>query len=181
MVQKQTIGFWATALLLGAIAIPALGQATTPPPGGAGQGNNRRAQFQQQMNDRLKEQLALNDDEFKALQPKIEAVMTAQRSTRGGGGRGRGGPGGPGGPGGGANAPADSNAPAPTAAQTAAKDLQATLDNKDAKPEEIKAKLTALRDAHSKAREDLTKAQAELKELLTQRQEAVLVNMGVLD
>ena len=171
--QKRTIGFWATALLLGAIAIPALGQATTPPPGGGGQGNNRRAQ----MNDRLKEQLALNDDEFKALQPKIEAVMTAQRSTRGGGGRGRGGPGGPGGP----NAPADPNAPAPTAAQTAAKDLQATLDNKDAKPEEIKAKLTALRDAHSKAKEDLTKAQADLKELLTQRQEAVLVNMGILD
>jgi Spy/CpxP family protein refolding chaperone len=59
--------------------------------------------------------------------------------------------------------------------------LQTTLDNKDAKPEEIKAKLTALRDARNKAKEDLTKAQADLKELLTQRQEAVLVNMGLLD
>ena len=174
MVQKQSIGFWATALLLGAMAIPTFAQ-TTPPPAG-GQGNNRRAQFQQQMNDRLKEQLGLNDDEFKALQPKIEAVMTAQRSTRGGGGRGRGGPGG-----GNPNAPADPNAPAPTAAQAAAKDLQTVLDNKDAKPEEIKAKLTALRDAHTKAKEDLAKAQTELKELLTQRQEAVLVNMGVLE
>jgi Spy/CpxP family protein refolding chaperone len=176
MVQKQTIGYWATALLLGTLAIPAFGQAT-PPPGGNNPAD-RRAQFMQQMNDRMKTQLGLSDDEYKAIQPKIEAVMTAQRSTRGGG------PGGFGGRRGGGNngnAPTDPNAPAPTGAQAAARDLQTTLDNKDAKPEEIKAKLTALRDARNKAKEDLTKAQADLKELLTQRQEAVLVNMGLLD
>ena len=179
MVQKRTIGFWGTALLLGAFAVPTFGQ-TTPPPAG-GQGNNRRAQFQQQMNDRLKTDLGLNDDEFKALQPKIEAVQTAQRSARGGGGF-AGGRGGRGGQNGGNNPqPVDPNAPAPTAAQTAAKDLQTALDNKDSKPEEIKAKLTALRDARAKAKEDLTKAQTELTGLLTQRQEAVLVNMGILD
>jgi hypothetical protein len=179
MVQKQTIGYWATALLLGTLAIPAFGQAT-PPPGGNNP-TDRRAQFMQQMNDRMKTQLGLSDDEFKAIQPKIEAVMTAQRSTRGGGG-GYGGRGGRGGNNGGnGNAPTDPNAPAPTPTQAAAKDLQTTLDNKDAKPEEIKAKLTTLREARSHAKDDLTKAQTELKELLTQRQEAVLVNMGLLD
>jgi Spy/CpxP family protein refolding chaperone len=168
MVQKRTIGFWAAALLLGTLAIPAFGQ---PQPGGG------RAQFMQQMNDRLKAQLGVTDDEYKALQPKIEAVMTAQRSTRGGGfggGRNRGGNGG-------TPAAADPNAPPPTPTQAATTALQATLDNKDAKPEEIKEKLTALRDARAKAKEELAKAQADLKELLTQRQEAVLVNMGLLD
>ena len=170
MVQKKTFGFWATALLLGTLAIPALGQ---PQPGGG------RGQFMQQMMDRLKTQLGVSDDEFKALQPKIEAVMTAQRSTRGGIGGGR--RGGQNGANGGTPPAADPNAPPPTPTQTASKDLQTLLDNKEAKPEEIKAKLTALRDARAKGKEDLTKAQGELQGLLTQRQEAVLVNMGILD
>ena len=62
-----------------------------------------------------------------------------------------------------------------------AKDLQTTLDNKEAKPEEIKAKLAALREAKAKAKEEVTKAQSELREIITARQESVLVMMGVLD
>ena len=41
--------------------------------------------------------------------------------------------------------------------------------------------LPALRDARAKARENLTKAQAELKELLTARQEAMMVAYGMLE
>jgi Spy/CpxP family protein refolding chaperone len=63
----------------------------------------------------------------------------------------------------------------------ASKALADTLDNKDAKPDEIKAKLTALRDARAKAREELTKARKDLTDLLTQRQEAVLVQFGILE
>jgi hypothetical protein len=59
--------------------------------------------------------------------------------------------------------------------------LQAVLDNKDSKPDEIKSKLDALRDARGKARDQLTKAQGDLKSLLTQRQEAVLVTRGMLE
>ena len=88
-----------------------------------------------------------------------------------GGGR-RGGPGG--------GAPADANVPqSPVAA--ASKDLQDLLDNKDSTSEQIKVKLTALREARTKAHEELVAAQAELKELLTARQEAVLVVRGMLD
>jgi Spy/CpxP family protein refolding chaperone len=59
--------------------------------------------------------------------------------------------------------------------------LQTALDNKDSKPDEIKGKLDALRDARGKAREQLVKAQADLKSLLTQRQEAVLVTRSMLE
>jgi hypothetical protein len=95
---------------------------------------------------------------------------------RGGGGGAGGGAGG----GGGARFGGDPNAQ-PSAVQQAQRDLATTLENKDAKPDEIKAKLAALRDAREKAKKDLTAAQGELKELLTQRQEAVMVMMGFLE
>jgi hypothetical protein len=50
-----------------------------------------------------------------------------------------------------------------------------------AKPEEIKAKLTALRAAKEQARQDLVKARQDLRQLMTLRQEAVLVLNGLLD
>ena len=172
----RNFGFWAVALLVGALALPAVCQPQ-PQPGG---NNGGRGNFQQAMNDRLKTELGMSDDEFKAVQPKIEAVMTAARSTRGGN---RGGPGGGrtrGGNNGGTPA-VDPNAPAPTATQTASDELTKTLANKDASPDEIKNKLTAVREARVKAKDALVKLQSELKELLTARQEAVLVNSGVLE
>jgi len=165
-----------------ALTMPLLAQQPGGGAGGAGGAGGRGgfdpAAMRQRMMDRIKEQLGAKDDEWKLIQPKVEKVTTLQRDTRGGGGFGRPGRGGPPGGGGGA-APADA-APLSDVAQKA-KDLQTVLDNKDAKPEEIKAKLTALREARTKAAEDLKKARAELTELLTQRQEAVLVEMGILE
>ena len=138
------------------------------------------AQFRQQMETRMKEQLGTNDDEWKVLQPKLEKVMEAQRDARGGGfgfgGRGRGGPGG----GGGAPAGAPDARPQ-SAVSAASSDLRKTLENTDAPADEIKTKLAALRDARMKARTTLESAQKDLKEILTQRQEAVLVTMGMMD
>jgi peptidoglycan hydrolase CwlO-like protein len=122
------------------------------------------------------------------LQPKIEKVQTLQlaAATRGGGmfgggGGGRGGPGG-GGPAGGAGGGGGQSSDASASpVQQKSRDLQASLDNKDAKPEELKAKLAALREARQKAKADLTKAQEDLRELLTVRQEAVLVMMNTLE
>jgi len=164
MLTKRSIGFWAAALFAAVMALPTLAQP---------QGGFDPAQFRQQMNDRIKQMLGATDEEYQALQPKIEKLMQLQRDSRGGMGFGRG-RGGPGGGGGDANAQQS-----PT--QTASKDLQTALDNKDAKPEEIKAKLTALRDAREKAKAEMSGAQKELRELLTQRQEAVMVMMGFLD
>src|ERR1019366_890463 len=128
----------------------------------------------------MKDDLGATDDEFAALQPHIEAVMAAQRDAMGGmrfgGGRRNqnGGGGGGGGEGGGQQAPQSD-------VQEKVADLRTTLEKKDASADEIKGKLDALRAARAKAKETLTAAQADLKGLLTARQEAVLVGYGMLE
>jgi Spy/CpxP family protein refolding chaperone len=155
-----------------------------PPTAGGGQGSRgggNRAEFRQQMQERLKTQLKVSDEEWAVIQPLLEKVRAAQREAgagrfggmRGGGRRGaaagaqqgnqrnqgtRGGGGSP-----------------------QAQALQAALENENASPEEIKAKLRDLREARKKAAEDLAQARKELQGVLTVRQEAVLVMMGVLD
>ena len=183
MAVSKKMGFLATSLLVGSLSVSAFGQAQPGgnqpggnggPPGG-GRGNFDPAQFRQRMMDRLKEQLGASDDEMQALAPKIEKVMQLQRDAGGGGMRGMfgrrgGGPGGP--PGGTAQE---------SPVRQKAAELREVLDNKDAKPDEIKAKLDALRAARAQAKQDLAAAQQELKGLLTQRQEAVLVEFGMLE
>ena len=139
-------------------------------------GGDRGAEFRQRMEERMKEMLGTSDDEWKVLQPKLEKVMTARRDTMGGGGFMFGG---------GDRRRGDDNDSSGdqqrSAVQTASRDLRTTLENKEASPDEIAAKLKALRDAREKAKTDLAAAQKDLKEILTQRQEAVLVTMGMLD
>jgi hypothetical protein len=126
----------------------------------------------EQFMTRLKERLGATDDEWKVLQPKIEKVNTARRSSFGGfGGGGR--------RGGGNNGGNDNAEQSPV--QKASADLRTALDNKDTPAEDIAKKLAALREAREKARAEVTAAQKELKEVLTQRQEAVLVTFGMLD
>jgi len=145
--------------------------------GGGGGGNFDPAAFRQQMMDRIKEQMAAKDDEWKVIEPKLQKVMDANRAALGGRGfggftRGGGGQGGGGNRGGG-------NADTPTG--KAMQELRETLDNKDASADDIGKKLTALRDAREKSKAELAAAQKDLKEVLTQRQEAVLVMMGQLE
>ena len=68
-----------------------------------------------------------------------------------------------------------------SAVETAADVLQKVLESESAKPEEIKAKLTGLRAAREKAKQDLAKAQQDLKQILTVKQEATLVLGGILN
>jgi chromosome segregation ATPase len=181
MSSKQTLGILASTVLLGSLAVPCFGQTTNPsdaPPAAGGQGNDRPrfdpSQFRQRMLDRLKQDLGSSDDEFQALQPKIEKVFQVQmelNTGRFGGRRNRGA---------GSDSASNANqtqAPVPAASS----ELRKTLENKDAKPEEIKAKLDALREAKTKAKADLAAAQQDLRGVLTQRQEAVLVMSGLLD
>jgi len=140
--------------------------------GGPGGGNFDPAQFRQRMLDNVKEQLGASDEEMQVLTPKLEKVFSTQRDVNGGfgGGMRRGGGGGGGG---------DQAQQTPVA--KARQDLRTTLEDKNASPETIKAKVTAYRDARAKAQEDLKGAQADLKKVLTERQEAVLVSMGMLE
>ena len=196
-------------MLLGAFALPSWAQtpgagagggAGAPAGGDQGGGGGGRggrgggfAQMRQQMMDQLKEKLGATDDEFKALQPKIEQISTLRQDLYMSGMRqmfrGRGGPGGGAGgadrggdrgaaPAGGA--PGADNAQ-PSVLRAATDALQTTLDDKNAKPEDVKAKLAALRDARTKAKAELGTAQDDLKSLLTSRQEAIMVEYGFIE
>ncbi len=165
--DRRTIGM---LVLAAALLAPSLAFAQERERGERG---GDPAQMRQRFMERFREQLGASEEEWKVLEPKLTKVMTAQRDARGGmfGGR-------RGGRRGGDDNAAQENQ---SAVEKASTDLRTTLENKDAPADQIQAKLTALRDARTKARTELEAAQKELKELLTQRQEAVMVTMGMLD
>lgn len=144
---------------------------------GGGRGNWDPAAMQQRMMDGIKEQMKAPDDEWAVISPKLEAVIKAQRDARVGGFGGRGGPGGGrGGQGGGGGG----GQPQSEVAK-ASQELRTTLEAENASPETVAAKLKAYRDARAAAEESLKTARAELKGVLTERQEAVLVMAGMLE
>ena len=151
--------------------------------GGAAGGQQRRRfdpeQMRQAMLERMKESLGATDEEWKVLGPKVEKVQTLSRQVGGGGGMG--------GLFGGRGRRATTRPEGAeetrqlSAVEKAVEELRATLENEQAQPEEIKKKLTALREAREKAKQELDKAQEALREIVTLRQEAQLVLMGLLD
>ena len=192
MQVSKRLGFLAAVVLMGLMAAPALGQAgggpdqnaappsgaaqNGPAPNAAGENGPPRRGFEpgRGFMDYYKQQLGAGDDEFAAIEPKIQAVMQLQRDLntgrmRGMFGRGRGGFGGFG----------PATQPSPVA--DALNDLRNTLDDPNSSPGDIKAKLDAVRAVRAKVKQDLAVAQQDLKSLLTQRQEAVMVLLGVLD
>lgn len=200
MLKRSAVLLVVLVIAGGAFFQQAIAQEANPAPGASvgqaggrdqGQWQQRIEQFRQQMADRMKQALGATDEEWKVLQPRIEKVQTLSRQTRGGGmgmmfsnGR-RGGPGGD--KRGGdkqegdkrdANRPDDRPR---SEVELKVEALQKVLDNKDAKPEEIKASLSALREARAKARVEHEAAQKELREVVTVRQEAQLVSMGILE
>jgi hypothetical protein len=173
------------------------GLSIAQPPAGGGGGQGRRgqgnfdpAQMRQRMMERMKEQLGADDQAWKVMEPRLAKVMELNREVGGnpgrmmfGGMRGnRGGPGGQQGDrqGNRFRAPGAENRE-PTALEKAEQQLQTTLENQSAAPETIKAQLTAVRNEREKARQALATAQQQLREILTVRQEAMLVLMGQLN
>ncbi len=143
------------------------------------------ARMRQMMEQRMREQLGATEQEWKVLGPRVTKVAELGRQTsgfgRGGmmfgmGGR-RGGPGGNRFGGGRPGAPDRE----PTAVEKAQEQLRTVLENTSATPDQIKKELTALRAAKEKAKQQLAAAQQELRKIVTVRQEATLVMMGMLD
>lgn len=182
-----------TAAILG-LSLATLGGVAwsqTPPPNNApgasgNRGSNRdrggnRTQFRQRMEERMKGLLGASDDEWKVLEPRIRKVQELSMGSRMGmmmmfsrrGGER------PGAPGNNANRPQLPAGVSDLMSKT--QDLRTLLDNKDAAPDQIKAKLAALRDARDKSKKELADAQTQLREVITVRQEAVLVMLGMLD
>jgi hypothetical protein len=117
----------------------------------------------------LQEPLGCSDDEFSALVPLLQNVATAQQEVQGGRQRfarffGQ-----------------QSTIPATTPVEQATNDLQSALDDTNSSGELIQTKLDALRHAKDGARQNLRAAQDALRQVLTVRQEAVLVTRGFLE
>ena len=150
-----------------------------PPPGGR-RGMFDPSRFQQMMLERLKDTLAVEDEAWTVIGPRLTTVLTLSRETGAGSGMrrifGRRRP-----QGGGPPPPPGEEGRESSATEKAQQDLEKVLENKEATPEEIKAKLTGLRDAREKAKDEFARAKESLREVLTQRQEAQLVLFGLLD
>lgn len=148
----------------------------------------RIEEFRKAAAERLRESLGVDEKEWEVLKPRIEKVQTLSRQLRWGmrdparrfGRRGmrqggeagtrrerRGGPG--------------ARDREQTAVGKAADALRKILENKEAKPAEIKAGLDALRQAKEKLSDELAKARKALREVVTMRQEAQLVLRRLLD
>jgi hypothetical protein len=145
-------------------------------------------QFRQQMAERMREQFGVTDDaEWKIIEGKIQKVTEARRAVGGGGfamggfGGRRGGPGGDGnrperGGGGGGEGRRGGFGGDPSPER---EDLQKAIDSK-ASADEIKTKLAKVREARKANEAKLEAAQEDLKKVLSVRQEAVAVMMGLV-
>jgi len=145
---------------------------------GGGGGNFDPAAFQQRMMDTIRERLAFtNDTDWAAVQPLIQKEFDARRDVgfggRGFGGMGRRGgnnnnnaQGGRGGFGGQSSPEADA--------------LQKTLDD-NAPTAQVKAALDKYRASRTAKEAKLAQAQEDLRKVLTSRQEAQAVLLGLLN
>ncbi|MCK9266418.1 hypothetical protein M0P98_06010 [bacterium] len=119
--------------------------------------------------NRIKNTLEISDEEWEVVKPKVEKVRTAQMNTQRAGGMRAG------------RRTAGGTQVQVTPFQKAYQELQAVLGNKDSSPKDISTKLANLREARKTNEAELAQARKELKEILTQRQEAQLVLNGLLE
>ncbi len=173
-------------------------------PGGGGGGGGRRgfnidpAQIRQQVMDALRQEFEVTDDqEWSIIGGQIgkvydaatagggvttfnvqKLIQLAFANANGGGGQGGGfgGQGGGGGRGGGGGLAALFGGGTPSAEDDA---LQHAIDSK-ASPEQLKAAITKVMDARKAKLAKLQKAQDDLRQLLTVRQEAIACSLGIL-
>jgi len=146
---------------------------------GGAQGRGQQGQRSQGRSDaeRIQERLGATAAEWKVLGPRVMKVSELSRQLRGGGrGNQRGGSR-EGRPGSQQNVPARQ----PSAVEVAQEQLRTLLDNKSATPDQIKQRVAALRTARKQVRQQLVIAQKNLIQIVTIRQEAQLIMMGLLD
>ena len=179
MVSRTILAVLAFVAVVAFAGSALAGEAPAGGRGGRGAGGpGGGADFRTRMMDNIKTSLGVTDEEWKVLQPQVEKVQTLSRQVQGNGmmgmmRRNRGGAPGA--------APAADNATPPTKLDTATQALTTVLENKDAKPEEIKTALTAVRDERAKVKAELDKAKTELKGACTMRMEAQFVLLGMFE
>ncbi len=131
------------------------------------------SQIRQNVLDQLKTAMGCSDEEWAVILPKLEKVEAAEFE---------------------AGAPASGVGPAaklavlsgassqkPSVVSQRRQELRTTLQNPSASEAEVKQRIESLREARTQARERLAQARKELADVLTQRQEAVLIDRGILE
>jgi hypothetical protein len=147
---------------------------------GFGGGNFDPAEMQQRMLERVRDEMSVtNNDEWKVIETRVQKVMDARREV-GVPGMGRmfgrrGGP--PGGDNSNADRPRRGMFGAPSPEMEA---LQKSIDSK-APADQVKAALQKYRDSQKAKQAALEKAQVDLQKVLSVKQEAVAVSMGLLN
>lgn len=145
--------------------------------GGGGGGNFDPAQFQQRRLERLHEQMGVtNDAEWNVIQARAQKVFDAQMALGGFRGRGGGRPGGNADNGGGGGRRGGFGGPPSPELES----LQNAIQN-NAPTDQIKDAMEKLRNARKAKEAALTKAQDDLKAILTVKQEAVAVANGLIN
>lgn len=109
--------------------------------------------------EKLKSELVVSEEEWTVIRPRIETVHRLMHAQPSFGGNAQG---------------AD-----PVAQKT--HELRELLLDKNAATEEIQARLTALRGVKERHRQELFRARQDLRQIMTVRQEAVLVLNGLLE
>jgi hypothetical protein len=173
-------------VLAGMAAMMSLGtsQVLAQPNSGGQRGPSGRggrgfdpAQMQQRIMERYKEMLEItNDDEWKAIEPRVQKVMELRRESFSGMGRGFFGRG-----------PRRDSSSASSdrgrgmfgAPNPAAEALQKAIDSKASKAE-MKAALEKYIASRKEKQAEMDKAQDNLRKLLTPRQEAIATLNGLL-
>lgn len=148
--------------------------------GRPGRGNFDPAQFRERMMDRVKEQLEITDDaDWKAVQPLVQKVMDARMAAMSGGmGRGMMFGGGP-------RRGGDGNDRGPRPGGFGAQQnpetegLNRAIESK-ASNSELKTAIAKVTEARKAKQAELEKAQADLRKVLSVRQEAIATLNGWL-
>lgn len=109
--------------------------------------------------DDLKTQLGLSDQEWSVVKPRLQAVYDLVH----------------------ARTQTGRNEPPKTEVEQRSRELRELLRDEKVAADQIKARLTALRAAKERTVQELAKARQGLRQLMTLRQEALLVLNGLLD
>jgi len=185
MKLKQTLAIWGAAAALCLSTGSLLAQNDNGGGGGGqggfGRGNFDPAQFQQRMMDGIRDQLGFtNDTDWNAVQPLIQKVMDARRDVGFGAGMGRLMTRNRGGNGDNANRGGRRGGFFGGQPSPEAEALQKAIDD-NSPPAQIKAALARYEASQKTKETKLADAQAQLRQVLTVKQEAQATLLGLLN
>jgi hypothetical protein len=184
IVKTSLLALVASAVFLSPASVLAQGQGGGGGQGGQGRGqrggNFDPAQMQQRMMDNMREQFGVKDDaEWKIISERVQKVMEARRDSAFGGGMRMGmRPGGPGGDA--AGGPGGQGRRGFGASSPEGEALAKAIESKASK-DELKSAMGKYRDARKANQAKLEQAQEELKKVLSVEQEAVALQLGMVN